>query len=125
MSDSSSFALPNMAGINGTLERAFNRPVYDIHVPLSARQLADHHAAAGLSVVSAEYLVPLDFGVVDIDELPAGLERRVKDRILYLLRLLGASVWWIDQRIGVWRPGLATGAFVLVVAAKPLNRVVA
>ena len=115
--------IPNMAGINGWLQWAFNRPVYDIHVPLTAPELASHHTAAGLSVVSAEYLVPLDFGVVDIDELPPGFERRAKDRILYLLRLLGACAWWLDRRIGPMRLGRLTAGFVLVAAQKPARAV--
>jgi SAM-dependent methyltransferase len=111
--------IPNMVGINGWLQRAFNQPVYDIHVPLSADDLARHHRAAGLRVVTAEYVVPLDFGVVDIDELPQGFERRIKDRILFLLRLIGGCTWWLDRRIGPIRPGRLTGGFAIVAAEKP------
>lgn len=111
--------IPNMAGINGWLQWAFNQPVYDIHVPLTAEALARHHAAAGLNVVSAEYVVPFDFGVVDIDELPDGLERRIKDRVLFLLRLFGGCTWWLDRRLGPVRPGVLTGAFIVVAAEKP------
>jgi 2-polyprenyl-3-methyl-5-hydroxy-6-metoxy-1,4-benzoquinol methylase len=113
--------VPNMAGINGTLQRWFNKPVYDIHVPLDAPTLAAHHARAGLTVLSSEYVVPMDFGVVDIEELPEGFARRVKDKILYALRLFGACVWWLDRRIGPFRPGRLTGASVIVGAQKPLT----
>lgn len=113
--------IPNLAGVNGLLQRWLNRPVYDMHVPLTAGQLAAHHEAAGLRVVSSEYVVPTDFGVVDIDELPHGFERRWKDWVLYVLRVFGGVVWWLDRRIGPFRPGRLTGGFVIVAAEKPLS----
>ena len=111
--------IPNMAGINGRLQKWFNRPVYDIHVPLTAAELAHHHGAAGLRVIASEYVVPLDFGVVDIDELPPGPARRIKDRVLYALRLMGGCIWVLDRRIGPFMPGRLTGGFVIVAAEKP------
>jgi SAM-dependent methyltransferase len=111
--------IPNMSGLIGWMQRTLNKAVYDIHVPLTARQLAAHHRSAGLDVVSAEYIVPLDFGVVDIEHLPPGAGQRVKDRLLFALRLMAGAVWWLDQRIGPFRPGRLTGGFVLVTAEKP------
>lgn len=111
--------IPNLTGVNGWLQQRVNKPVYDMHVPLSAPQLAAHHAAAGLRVTAVEYVVPTDFGVVDIDELPHGFDRRSKDWLLYLLRLAGGCVWWLDRRIGPLRPGRLTGGFVFVAAEKP------
>lgn len=111
--------IPNMVGLNGILQRWFNKPVYDIHVPLGAPELAAYHAAAGLTVVASEYVVPMDFGVVDIDELPDGVDRRIKDWALYALRLFGGCVWWLDRRVGPLRPGRLTGGFVFVAAEKP------
>lgn len=111
--------IPNMSGLIGWMQRTCNKPVYDIHVPLTAKQLATHHRSAGLNVVSSEYMVPLDFGVVDIEHLPAGLGQRLKAKLLYALRLFAGAVWWLDQRIGPFRPGRLTGAHVLVTAEKP------
>lgn len=113
--------IPNLAGVNGWLQRWLNKPVYDMHVPMSASALAAHHRAAGLEVVSAEYVVPTDFGVVDIDELPQGFERWWKDRLLYVLRVVGGGIWWLDRRMGPLRPGRLTGGFVMVAAQKPLT----
>ena len=110
--------IPNMAGINGWLQRTLNKPVYDIHMPLTAAQLALHHHAAGLSVLTSEYVVPLDFGVVEIDGLPPGRVHRALDAALYALRLLGGVAWWLDRRLGPSRPGPVTGSFILVTAEK-------
>jgi SAM-dependent methyltransferase len=111
--------IPNMSGLIGWMQRTLNKPIYDIHVPLTARQLAAHHRSAGLNVVSAEYVVPVDFGVVDIEHLPPGVGQRLKDRLLFGLRLMAGAVWWLDERLGPFRPGRVTGAFVVVTAEKP------
>jgi 2-polyprenyl-3-methyl-5-hydroxy-6-metoxy-1,4-benzoquinol methylase len=113
--------IPNMAGIIGRLQRFFDRAVYDIHVPLGARELATHHERAGLKVLSAEYVVPLDFGVLNTADLPDGVAKRTKDRVLYALRLITGCVWWLDRRMGPLRPGRATSGCVIVAAEKPLR----
>jgi SAM-dependent methyltransferase len=110
--------VPNLTGINGWLQKAFNRPVYDIHVPLGAAQLARHHAEAGLEVLSSRYLVPTDFGVVDLAGHPPGLLRDMKDRILYPLRLLSGVIWWIDRRFGPLPAGRIGSGFVVTAALR-------
>jgi SAM-dependent methyltransferase len=105
--------IPNLAGMNGWLQRWFNKPVYDIHVPLTAAQLARHHAEAALDVLSSRYFVPTDFGVIDLAGHPPGLLLQVKSRILYPLRLLSGVIWWIDRKYGPLRPGRITGGFVM------------
>ena len=114
--------IPNFVGINGWLQRIVNRPIYDIHVPLSRDDLARHHAAAGLAVVRAEYIVPTDFGVVTLQGIPDGALTRLKDRVLYALRLLTGCIWWLDRRFGLPKPGRLTSGFVLVAARRPERR---
>lgn len=111
--------IPNMVGFTGWLQKWLNKPVFDIHVPLGCPELRRHHAAAGLQVTGARYLVPTDFGVVNLENLPAGLSRRVKDRLLYALRLLSGCIWWVDRRVGPLSPGRLTSGFVIVAARKP------
>jgi SAM-dependent methyltransferase len=110
--------IPNMSGVIGWVQRWANKPVYDIHVPLTAPQLAARHAAAGLEVVASSYVVPADFGIVDPEGIPPGVSRSIKKRILYALRLLAGVIWWVDKRVGVWRPGWLTAGFVIVCAEK-------
>jgi SAM-dependent methyltransferase len=110
--------IPKMVGAIGLLQRWFNRPVYDIHVPHSRESLSRHHAAAGLDVVFAEYLLPIDFCVVEMKGAPEGAIRSVQERVLYLLRLLTGSVWWLDRRLNL--PALRwTSGFVMVAARLP------
>jgi SAM-dependent methyltransferase len=108
--------IPNLAGVNGWLQRFLNKPVYDIHVPLTAAALARSHAEAGLDVLSSRYLVPTDFGVIDLAGHPPGPWLRVKDRILYPLRLFSGVVWWVDRRVGPLRPGRISSGFVVTAA---------
>lgn len=113
--------IPNLAGLNGWLQRFMHKPVYDIHVPLTAEALAGAHASAGLEVISSRYLVPTDFGVIDLAGHPPGLARTLKDRALYPLRLLSGAIWWLDRRFGPLRPGRFTGGFVMTAARRPVH----
>jgi cyclopropane fatty-acyl-phospholipid synthase-like methyltransferase len=110
--------IPNMVGLAGTLQRWFNRPVYDIHVPHSRESLTAHHAAAGLEVVHAEYVVPTDFGVVEMKGSPhTGAVRYAQERLLYALRLLTGCIWWVDRHVPLPTPWWSSG-FVMVAARK-------
>jgi 2-polyprenyl-3-methyl-5-hydroxy-6-metoxy-1,4-benzoquinol methylase len=110
--------IPNMVGAIGLLQRWFNKPVYDIHVPHSRESLSRHHEQAGLDVVFAEYILPTDFGVVEMKGVPEGVVRSVQERVLYLLRLLTGCVWWLDRRLNLPAPRWTSG-FVLVAARLP------
>lgn len=111
--------VPNLAGLNGWIQRLFNKPVFDIHVPLAADDLARHHTAAGLQLISSRHLVPTDFGVIDLAGLPPGPMRTIKDRVLYPLRLFSGAVWWLDRRIGPLPAGRFFSGFVITAARKP------
>ena len=70
-------------------------------------------------MVAAEYVVPTDFGIVNLENVPEGWRRRLKEQALFALRLLSGLVWWVDRRIGPLRPGRMTSGFVMVMARKP------
>jgi 2-polyprenyl-3-methyl-5-hydroxy-6-metoxy-1,4-benzoquinol methylase len=111
--------VPNMAGIVGLLQRWFNKPVYDIHVPLTRSQLATAHRDAGLQVIAAEYVVPTDFGIVELENVPPGRGRWLKEKALFVLRLVSGCIWWLDRRIGPLPTGRRTSGFVIVMARRP------
>lgn len=103
--------VPNMTGTLGALQRALNRPVYDIHVPLDADALAAAHARAGLEVLKARYLVPTNYGVVVPEGRLGGLLRSG-------LMALSLATWAIDRtlirlpRCGLFAPYVACAARV-------------
>jgi hypothetical protein len=94
--------------------------VFDIHIPMSAATLAAQHRAAGLEVVNCQYVVTPDFGVLNLAGMRQDLAWRVKDRLLFGLRLLTGCVWWLDQRIGPFAAGRLSAGFVICVARKPM-----
>ena len=58
---------PNMTRAVGWLQKLVDREVYDVHVPLDVKRLAEAHAECGLSVVRAEYLGIVNWSVVNFD----------------------------------------------------------
>lgn len=61
--------IPNLRGIYGLLQRAVNRPVYDMHVPLSRDELVRAHTAAGLSVRWSSYVLGANLCALNIENL--------------------------------------------------------
>jgi SAM-dependent methyltransferase len=110
--------IPNLAGLNGWLQRTCNRAVYDIHVPHDRDRLASHHRDAGLDVVLARYLLPVDFGVVELGTGEPTRGRAIKERLLYLLRLLTGVVWLVDRRLPLPTTRALSG-FILVAGRRP------
>jgi SAM-dependent methyltransferase len=111
--------IPNMSGLAGWLQRVCNRPVYDIHVPHTRDGLQAHHAAAGLDVICAEYLVPVDFCVVEMGGAPPGFGTAVKQKVLYGLRLFTGCMWWVDRHVPLPATRALSGS-IIVGARKPL-----
>jgi hypothetical protein len=74
-------AVPNMHGILGMLQRLANPAVYHVHVTLSPTELAAAHRASGLSVLSAQHLMTVNFSVVNFSgpgsRLPPGTGLRL------------------------------------------------
>jgi SAM-dependent methyltransferase len=111
--------IPNMSGLVGWLQRVCNRPVYDVHVPHTREGLRAHHAAAGLDVICAEYVVPIDFGVVEMGGAPPGVGTVVKEKMLYGLRLFTGCMWYLERRVPLPKTRALSG-HIIVGARKPL-----
>jgi len=92
--------IPNLVGFLGPLQRLLNRPVYDVHVPLTADHLAHAHERAGLSVIAASYFIPLNFGVCNLAGL-TGVRRVVWRLLIAALVRISYAVWYLDDRIRV------------------------
>ena len=117
--------IPNVTGSVGLATKVLSRKVYDAHVPLTREDLRAGHERAGLEIVSCEYLLSTNFGVVDLGErarFPGELFRRAALRLLVDTSRL---VWLIESKT---RPAPATKAFsplVLCVARRPREPTVA
>ncbi len=91
--------IPNMVGINGSITKWVNRPVYDIHVPLDLDALRQAHLNAGLEVESCSYLMSTNFGVPNLNGLdPAKAGTRIKRILLRGLHLFSHLIYWIEEK---------------------------
>jgi len=108
--------VPNMHGLVGLLQRLANPPVYDMHVPLSPRELAEAHSACGLDVLDARHLLTACFSVINF----SGPGSRIPPSIaLRLASWVTKSIWILEGLAFPRIPNGLTSPYVCVVARKP------
>jgi 2-polyprenyl-3-methyl-5-hydroxy-6-metoxy-1,4-benzoquinol methylase len=92
--------IPNQRGAIGCLQKLFNRPVYEMHVPLRARDLRAAHEAAGLRVARCHYFLSMGFGVVELSGLdPDAASTRSKWFLLNNLIRLSTLNLMLENRV--------------------------
>lgn len=107
--------IPNMTGPLGYLQKIFDRPLYEKHVPLNREQLAQAHAGAGLEIIKSDYVLLAHLGVIQF----GALERALGSRALQPFKIaLSAPLWALGPWLGL-RPNRITSPFVLCLARKP------
>lgn len=107
--------IPNMVGIIGLLQKSLHREVYDIHVPLSREALLKAHEEAGLTVLTAEYLLPISLCAF------APNPRRPAWFNSLLMRTLSATskIVWLAGNKGLrLPPNRVTSPYVMCLARK-------
>jgi 2-polyprenyl-3-methyl-5-hydroxy-6-metoxy-1,4-benzoquinol methylase len=80
--------IPNRRGTPGVLQRRLNRPVYDMHIPLTAGDLAATYRAAGLVDVTARNFMATGYGAINA---PGRLQRN--------LSRASKLVWRFEERV--------------------------
>jgi 2-polyprenyl-3-methyl-5-hydroxy-6-metoxy-1,4-benzoquinol methylase len=90
--------IPNMCGLVGYLQRLFNKRVYDIHVPLSDEDLSLAHEKAGLKVIFSKYFIPLNFGVVNLENLPNKVFYYLYKILLGILNRIAMFFWLLERK---------------------------
>lgn len=90
--------IPNMIGLTGFLQKLMNKPVYDIHKPMSMNELIRFNSASGLEILDKELLVPIAFGVtLDANEGKIVHLRFIKSMLLKCLQIFEKVIWLIDD----------------------------
>jgi SAM-dependent methyltransferase len=113
-------SIPNMTGVAGAIQRTFNRPVFDIHVPLDKNELADAHRKAGLDVLQCEYFMSTNFGIINLSGQPQNAFSHVpKKLLLALLARLSYWTWIIEDHSWPITPNQFTSPYINCVAEKP------
>jgi 2-polyprenyl-3-methyl-5-hydroxy-6-metoxy-1,4-benzoquinol methylase len=86
--------IPNLCGLNGLIQKMINRPIFDIHVPLNRNALMQAHRINGLRVISCDYFLFANLGVLNFENLKGGLFYKGASR----LRSLINKVAWVCER---------------------------
>lgn len=111
--------VPNMTSLLGCLQRWFNRPLYEKHVPLGCDALAAAHTGAGLELLSCRHFLLAHWGVLHL----GALERLIGARPAQALKVaLGMPIWALGPQFGL-RPNQVTSPYLICVAAKPTERI--
>jgi 2-polyprenyl-3-methyl-5-hydroxy-6-metoxy-1,4-benzoquinol methylase len=111
--------VPNVTGLIGAIQKAVNRPVYDIHQQIVAPALATAHEQAGCRVMNCEYFLSTNFGVcnlngVALNTIP-GFSKRV---LLAILTRLSMLAWWWEGRTRPLRAGRLFSPYISCLAKK-------
>jgi 2-polyprenyl-3-methyl-5-hydroxy-6-metoxy-1,4-benzoquinol methylase len=106
--------VPNMCGLNGTLQKWLSRPVFDIHVPLTAQQLREAHEQVGLEIVSDGPILISNIGVVNFDNY----QGRWFYRPLSKLRSVVMKLLWLAEALPGARPNSWSSPYFTCVARK-------
>ena len=90
--------IPNLAGLTGMLQKHLDRKIYDIHVPLDDRALADAHRRAGMQVVDCRFVLCSNFGVLTFGG-ETGVCAGLRNLIKIALMGFSAAAWIVDRYI--------------------------
>jgi cyclopropane fatty-acyl-phospholipid synthase-like methyltransferase len=106
--------IPNLGGsLIALIQRFVNRPVFDVHVPLDRRQLAEAHRAAGLDLRSCGYFLGVNWNVVNITTWQNATLRR---QVMRGLSGMSKAAWWLEARGLRLRPNRLTSPYVVAIA---------
>jgi ubiquinone/menaquinone biosynthesis C-methylase UbiE len=88
--------IPNMSGLLGGITKAFNREIYDIHVPHDLASFRSGHQEAKLDILECGYLCSSNFGV-----LSSCFERRsgVKWSVYKFLTRVSKAFWIFEDKV--------------------------
>jgi len=110
--------IPNMIGLIGMFQKVLNRPVYEIHVPLTKEALAAAHKNAGLKVLSAGYFLSTNFGVVNLSQLPINLTYLFKKVLLASLTRVSMGAWFFEEKCFLLPEGKTFSPYIFCTAQK-------
>jgi 2-polyprenyl-3-methyl-5-hydroxy-6-metoxy-1,4-benzoquinol methylase len=107
-------SIPNMTGLIGMLQKALDKDVYDIHVPLNLKSLAEAHETSGLEVLDCRYFMCANFNVINIQKYKGTFLHSVATRVLSWT----SKAFWSANEILPIKPNRIFSPNVLCLARK-------
>lgn len=112
--------IPNMVGWIGAIQKAVNKPVYDIHQLLDPPMLREAHKLAGLEVRECDYFISTSFGVNNLAGMStSNVSGFLKKVCLGVLARASMLVWAIEERVGDFPPRKFASPYINCIARKP------
>jgi 2-polyprenyl-3-methyl-5-hydroxy-6-metoxy-1,4-benzoquinol methylase len=108
--------VPNLSGLNGMIQKIVNRPLFDIHVPLDKDLLVYAHQANGLGMISCNYFIFVNFGVLNFENWKGHFLYPVACRLRTLLNLFA---WMCERTIPLLKPNRWSSPYINCLATKP------
>lgn len=106
--------VPNMRGLIGALQKLADPETYEIHVPLSANDLAQAHRDSGFDVIESGYLMTANFSVVNF----AGSHWFASHAGPRLASWASKLVWLAERFVMPELPNGLTSPYAFVLARK-------
>lgn len=111
--------IPNMVGWIGAIQKAVNKPVYDIHQLINPHRLREAHELAGLTVLDCGYFVCTSFGVNNLTGISTkNVSGFLKKILLGVLARTSMLVWAIEEKVGYFAPRKFASPYVNCIARK-------
>jgi cyclopropane fatty-acyl-phospholipid synthase-like methyltransferase len=115
--------IPNVRGTIGFIQRLFNRPVYDQHVPHTDASLAAAHKAAGLRVQECQYFLSTGYNILNFQRPDRNNSVNPVARVIKIfLMSLSVAIWFVERHIGRLPVSRSFSPYVNCVAIKPDTR---
>jgi cyclopropane fatty-acyl-phospholipid synthase-like methyltransferase len=111
-------SIPNMVGLNGSLQKLLNRAVFEIHVPLDKGTLAEAHCSSGLEVIMCEYFLPVNLLVVNIERMRGTFSYNL---VMALNSCFSKLAWLVTNALPLLQPNPFTSPYINCLAKKPLG----
>ncbi|MHB1566953.1 MAG: class I SAM-dependent methyltransferase [Acidiferrobacter sp.] len=110
--------IPNLTGIPGFLQRYFGRDIYDVHVVLSANQLAKAHVAASLDVIRCQHCLFVNLNVLRMQRWRS---KWIRTLFVRLGSWISKALWVLGAIVPILRPNPLTSPYILCIARKKLD----
>lgn len=109
--------VPNMTGVMGSLQKAFDRRLFNKHVPLNRELLRCAHERAGLLVQECDYFIFNNFFMIGLQPASgSSTGRYLKAFFLRCLHYFSGAIWTLERVFHRFPPIGFTSPYVVCAA---------